>query len=197
MKKMLIVLSLFALIPIILITLSAEEDEIVEYNSEGQIIFRPKEYRPSRKNFMQLIGMEPVPRGRWKMMKVKHKLNSLGAAFWRKSEDTPNFIYPANPNEILDNNILFFLSHLTGTNKGLSEDWVLPDTWDKLNESNSPFLFLGKAGGVYSESATIPLFIIKNGYQPYPDMFAVVFEDGHVETIDREQADKYWKMADE
>ena len=44
-------------------------------------------------------------------------------------------------------------------------------------------------------SSITPVFIEKDGFQASKITFVAVFEDAHVETINREQAEKYWKKA--
>jgi hypothetical protein len=111
--------------------------------------------------------------------------------------------YPKEPIDLLTDNTLsdqeirsfFIANHLNGTDKELAKTWQLPDTWEEFNRSEAPYLFLRSSADSYSGSGDTPLFIVKDGYQSYPDLYAVAFEDGHVSTVDRTAAILIWKTA--
>ena len=100
--------------------------------------------------------------------------------------------YPENPNDMELAIDLFSYSYLA-KNKNLPVGWVLLDKWDEFN-SKAPLVFLRKPGEKYEGSATKPVFIIKDGFQTRNEN-VIVFEDGHVETLTKAQAQVYWDEA--
>ncbi|MCM8529852.1 MAG: hypothetical protein NE330_01720, partial [Lentisphaeraceae bacterium] len=69
------------------------------------------------------------------------------------------------------------------------------DNWQAFNHSNAPYVFLLKEGDKYTGSTDVPIFIVRDGYQVYPDRYSVVYEDGHVMSVKRNEAIPLWKKA--
>ena len=90
---------------------------------------------------------------------------------------------------------LFYPSHLQNKYIRLPNNWQIPDNWHDFNQSNNPYVFVGNINQKYSASADVPLFIVRNGYQAYPNFFNAVYEDGHVGKVSYEEAIKLWKKA--
>ena len=90
---------------------------------------------------------------------------------------------------------LFRPRHLYDKYICLPKDWQIPDNWYDFNQSNSPYVFVADLEGEYTGSEDNPLFIVRNGYQAYPNLYNVVYEDGHVGIVDYEGAVELWKKA--
>ncbi len=162
-----------------------------KYNREGERIYVVGEV--DRPTLLERLGIEPREKSR--NITVKNQLKNIGTEVAVYFSDKLTGTYPENPQEFKLDKDNFYLRYLQRTDKELSKDWQIPDSWEKLNNSSSPFLFVGKAGEKYTGSAEKPVFIIKNGYQTQLDLFDVVFEDGHVEYLKLGDAEKYWQLA--
>ena len=114
----------------------------------------------------------------------KSHLKSIGQAVAIYFVDvvTPNATYPKNVHLFEFDEKIFQLSRI-------------PDNWQELNESNSPFLFVRSVNDVYEGDATKVMFVEKEGHSVFKgkrDLYFAVFEDGHVEGLSGAECEKYW-----
>ena len=84
-----------------------------------------------------------------------------------------------------------YLHHLKDTDKEMPVDWDFPDTWEKFNKSESPFLFVRGVGEEFTGSDEKVIFIIKEGYELREGLVYAVFEDCHVDIVPGDKAKKY------
>ena len=154
-----------------------------------------KKYYPltqERKRFLSFIR---PPRCVAKLAKEMSRLKQLGTTVGAYFAENPDRTYPLNPQEFDFDIALFHTSYLEGTNRGIPENWQIPNTWAEFNQSNCPYLFTRKAHEKFTGSATKVLFIFKHGYSFYDYQLAVVYEDGHIARINKTQAIAIWKKA--
>jgi hypothetical protein len=103
--------------------------------------------------------------------------------------------FPDNPQEFDIDISLMHPSHLRGTYSAVAQSWQIPDNWLAFNHSQSPYIFVPNSQEKYTGASDQVLFIVRNGYQAYPEHFSAVFEDGHVESLNQKRAIKLWKKA--
>lgn len=102
--------------------------------------------------------------------------------------------YPSNPQELdIDPSILE--TRKNEPKLQLHDDWEAPDNWQDFNTSNAAYAFLRTPGETYTGSSLTPLFIIKPNYRYNPNCRQVVFEDGHLECVSKEDTIALWKKA--
>lgn len=122
-------------------------------------------------------------------------LKQFGTTIAMYFTDGGSTLYPSNPQVFDFDKSLFFPRHLRGKYICLPENWEIPDNWDEFNQSNCPYVFVRSTKDHYTGSHEVPMFIVRNGYQRYPNVFTAVFEDGHVSKIPRKEAIELWKKA--
>lgn len=125
----------------------------------------------------------------------KSRLKQLGTTLAMYYTDGGDNYYPKNPQAFDIDISLFYPSHLSGKYIELPKDWKIPDSWEKLNQSNSPYVFLRSPEDKYTCSAVIPMFITRYGYQGGENYYQAVYEDGHVSNVPYVEAVELWKQA--
>jgi hypothetical protein len=186
-KKILILSSTLVILASLFFNPKQEQKDLFVYTPEKFV---------DRKSFMEWIGLVQYrPHQHHTNYRLKSDLKIIGTTmlFYFLDDDSPN--YPNNPQYMDFSSTIFMAHHLYGKDKALPKNWQMPESWEKLNDSGTPYIFCISPGAEYTGSATTPICIVRDGYQVYLDNFPVVYEDGHVATLNREQAQKIWKKS--
>ncbi len=133
-------------------------------------------------------------KGRPVITEIKNDLKQIGTIVGMYYSDKPdNYYYPENPQRFEFDLTLLSSAYIKNSKKALPANWIIPNTWEEFNKSNSPFLFLRQAGEKYTEDANTPLFMLKKEFRPpmLENATLVLFEDGHVEHVKEEDFHKY------
>lgn len=155
-------------------------------------VYQPGNFKKAKFNFKDLLGRRNK---KSRLSKEKSRLKQIATTVAMYFTDKTSFAYPSGPREFDIDLSLYYPSHLKGKYIQLANSWHAPDNWREFNHSNAPYVFLLKEGEKYTGSADVPMFIVRDGYQAYPDRYSVVYEDGHVESIARSEAIPLWKKA--
>ena len=153
----------------------------------------PGSYKIHR-GMMEILGLAKVRRHP-PAAREKSNLKQLGTTVAMYYTDGGDNHYPQNPQAFDFYIDLFHPRHLSGKYIELPQDWKIPDSWEKLNQSNSPFVFLRSPEDKYTGNALIPMFITRYGYQAGENYHQVVYEDGHVSSVTYDEAVELWKQA--
>ncbi|MCM8534632.1 MAG: hypothetical protein NE334_01710 [Lentisphaeraceae bacterium] len=156
-------------------------------------VYQPTQYRPRHQNSLGCSGGYRSRKN--PLAREKSRLKQLGTTVAIYFSDETPATYPKGPLEFDIDTSLFFPRHLKGKYIRLANSWHVPDNWQAFNHSNAPYVFLLKEGEEYTGSADVPLFIVRDGYQAYPGLYSVVYEDGHVMSVKRDEAIELWKKA--
>lgn len=156
-------------------------------------IYIPGEYKVQR-SAMEILGLARVRRNS-KVAKEKSYLKQLGTTVAMYYTDGGSTAYPENLQNFDFDISLFRPRHLRGKYIELPENWKLPNNWESYNQSNTPFIFVRSPEDNYKGSAKVPMFITRNGYQAGKGLYQLVYEDGHVSTVSKDEAIKLWKKA--
>ena len=114
-----------------------------------------------------------------KLAKVKSRLKQIGTTVAMYYADGASNKYPANPS-------LFEIDESFIYTKETSN-------WLDLS-LNSPYLFLPNEGDEYTGSADKPLAINWEHFN-IPPYYQVVWEDGHVSSVSKEEAEKLFHSS--
>ena len=169
-------------------------DPRFKYNEEGKRIYEVGVHKERCRSPLDAI-FGRRPRGRPYVVMTKSYLKNLGTGVATYFADGTFDDYPENPNDMELAVEKLRLKHLRGTDKEMPYDWSFPDTWDEFNKSEVPFIFVRSPGEEYEGSANKVIFIIKEGYGALKGYYHAVYEDAHVDTISREEAEKLWKKV--
>ena len=156
-------------------------------------VYVPREYKVQR-GVMEILGLARVRRHS-KAAREKSNLKQLGTTVAMYYTDGGSTAYPENPQSFDFDTSLFRPRHLSGTYIELPEDWKCPSSWEAFNQSLSPYVFVRSIQDGYAGASNVPMFIVRNGFQALPNMFQLVYEDGHVSTVSKDEAIKLWKKA--
>lgn len=156
-------------------------------------VYVPGSYKVNR-DLMEVLGLYKVRRHH-PSLREKSNLKQIGTTVAMYYTDGGNSHYPKNPQAFDIDISLFYPSHLSGKYIELPKNWKIPDSWEKLNQSNSPYVFLRSPEDKYTCSAVIPMFITRYGYQGGENYYQVVYEDGHVSNVPYDEAVELWKQA--
>ena len=185
-KKILILSSTLIILASLFFNPKQEPKDLFVYTPEKRVY---------RKSFMEWIGLVPSRSHHHTFYRLKSDLKIIGTTVAVYFADGDKLNYPENPQNMEFDSTRFMARHLDGKDKALPKNWQMPESWRKLNDSGIPYIFCIAPGAEYTGSATTPICIVRDGYQVYPDNFPVVYEDGHVATLNREQAQKIWQES--
>ncbi|MCM8529851.1 MAG: hypothetical protein NE330_01715 [Lentisphaeraceae bacterium] len=126
--------------------------------------------------------------------KERSFLKQLGTTVAMYYSDDTTEKYPANPQD-LD----FDISILQGLKRGpqylLPKNWAIPNNWQEFNNSKAFVIFLRTPKDSYTESAKVPLFIIRQNFNVNPDCISLVYENGQLGCVQESEAIALWKSA--
>jgi hypothetical protein len=125
----------------------------------------------------------------------KSRLKEISTTSYLYFSDMQKERYPGNPQDIDFDTSLFYFWHLKDTSKHLPITWKIPNTWEKLNQENTPIAFLIKPSQKFTGATKVPIAIIKKRFLSNNQVIWVTYEDGHVDSVSEEEAIKLWKKA--
>ena len=154
----------------------------------------PHTYTPPRNIIFEALGRGRVRHNDRRIAKERSRLKQIGTTVAMYYSDGRSSSYPSNP-QLFDIDTSILGAVYASPEKELPKDWQVPETWAEFNQSKAAYVFLRSPSEEYTGSSAIPMFIIRPEFNANPHCRQVVYEDGHVGCLKKDDAIKLWKKA--